>query len=80
MPSLAQRWIDQGKEQGLQQGMLQDAREMVLDALEAKFGGSSARFRAQVAQITDRDKLKEILKMVLKIQDIKELEKATVWN
>ena len=53
---------------------------MVLEALEAKFGESSARFKAQLAQITDRDKLKEILKMVLKIQDIEELENATIWN
>ncbi len=72
--------IKKGIQQGIQQGMLQDAREMVLDALETKFGGSSARLKAQVAQITDRDKLKEIHKMLLKIQDIEELEKATVWN
>ncbi len=53
---------------------------MVLEALEARFGKSSARIRTQVSQITDRNKLKEILKMVLKIQDIEELEKSPVWN
>jgi hypothetical protein len=76
MPSLAQRWMEQGKQQGLQQGM----REMILEALETKFGGSSARFKAQIAQINDRNKLKEILKVVLKIQDVEELEKSTIWN
>ena len=80
MPSLAQRWMDQGKEQGTQQGMLQDAREMVLDALETKFGRSSAHLKRHVSQITDRDKLKEILKMILKVQDIKELESSHIWN
>lgn len=84
MPSLAQRWMDQGKEQGMQQGMqqgmLQEARDMVLDALETKFGRSSAPLKAQVSQLTDRNKLKEILKMILKIQDIKELESSHIWN
>jgi len=69
-------WTREWKEEGIQQGMLQDAREMVLDALEAKFGSSSARFSAQVSQINDRLRLKEILRMVLKVQDIEDIEKA----
>lgn len=80
MPSLAQRWLEQGRQQGMQQGMLQEAREMVLDALEAKFGETSAYFKPQVAKITDRNKLKEILKIILKVQDIKELESSHIWN
>ncbi|PXF57353.1 MAG: hypothetical protein C4B58_10180 [Deltaproteobacteria bacterium] len=76
MPSLAQRWL----EQGIQQGMLQDAREMVLDALEAKFGESSVHFKVKIDQVTDRNKLKELLKIILKIQDIKELESSHIWN
>ena len=76
MPSLAQRWLEQGK----QQGMLREAREMVLDALETKFGETSAHFKVKIDQVTDRNKLKEILKMILKIQDIKELESSHIWN
>ena len=100
MPSLAQRWMDQGKEQGMQQGMQQGLqqgmqqglqqgvqqglqqgiREMVLDALETKFGRSSAHIKEQISQLTDRDKLKELHKIILKVQDIKELESSHIWN
>lgn len=69
-------WKEEGMQQGMQQGMLQDAREMVLDALETKFGSSSARLSAQVSRINDRLRLKEILRMILKVQDIEDLEKA----
>ena len=34
----------------------------------------------KIVQITDRDKLKEILKMVLKTHDIEELEGSHIWN
>ena len=40
--------------------MLQDAQEMVLDALETKFGQSSIPLKSKIGQITDRDKLKEL--------------------
>ena len=92
MPSLAQKWLEQGRQQGLQQGMqqgirqgmqqgmLQEAREMVLDALEARFGRTSEQLKPQVARITDRNKLKEILKMILKARDIKEIEGSNIWN
>jgi hypothetical protein len=72
MPSLAQRWLEQG--------MLQEAREMVVEALETKFGETSVHFKPQVAKITDRNKLKELHKIILKIQDIKELESSHIWN
>lgn len=84
MPSLAQRWLDQGMQQGIQQGiqkgMLQDAQEMVLDALETKFGQSSNSLKLKIGQITDREKLKELLRIILKIQDIKELESSHIWQ
>ncbi len=69
-------WTREWKEEGIQQGMLQEARDMVLDALETKFGRSSERFRDQVSRINDRLRLKEILRMVLKAQNIEDLEKA----
>ncbi len=65
-------WTREWKEEGLQQGM----RDMVLDAIETKFGRSSERFRTQISQINDRLRLKEIHRMVLKAQDIEDFEKA----
>ena len=96
MPSLAQKWIEQGMQKGLQkgmqkgiqkglqkgmeQGMLEDAREMVIDALDTRFGKYPPYFRERIVQISDRNKLKEIFRFVLKIKSIDELENAHIWN
>ena len=76
MPSLAQKWVDQD----MQKGMVQDAREIVLDALETRFGNYPGNLPERIVQMTDRGKLKEIHRLVLKIQRIEELEKAEIWN
>ena len=80
MPSLAQKWIDQGMQKGMQKGMVREAREMVLDALETRFGNYPENLRERIVQMEDRDKLKEILRLILKVQRIEELEKAEIWN
>ena len=92
MPSLAQKWIEQGMQkgmqqgiqkgmqQGMEQGMLEDAREMVIDALDTKFGNYPPHFRERIIQISDRDKLKKIFRLVLKIQSVEELENDKIWN
>ena len=80
MPSLAQKWIDQGMQKGMQKGMVREAREMVLDALETRFGNYPENLKERIIQMTDRDKLKEILRLILKVQRIEELEKAEIWN
>ena len=108
MPSLAQKWIEQGMQkgmqqgmqkgmqqgmqkgmqqgmqkgmqQGMEQGMLEDAREMVIDALDTRFGNYPPHFRERIIQISDRDKLKKIFRMVLKIQSVEELENDKIWN
>ena len=96
MPSLAQKWMDQGMQKGMQQGMqrgmqkgmqqgmqkgmLEDAREMVIDALDTRFGKYPSYFKDRIVQISDRDKLKQIFRVILKTESIEELEKAKVWN
>ena len=80
MPSLAQRWIDQGIQQGMEAGMVQDAQEMVLDAIETRFGSYPDALKARIIQMTDRNKLKEIHRLILKIQGLDELENAEIWN
>ena len=88
MPSLAQKWIDQGmqqgmqkgKQKGMQKGMVREAREMVLDALETRFGNYPLHFRDKIIQITDRGKLKQILRTVVKANSLEEVEKEITWN
>ena len=84
MPSLAQKWIDQGMQQGMQKDMQQDmvrqAREMVLDALETRFGNYPLHFGEKIVQMTDREKLKQILRMVVRAESLEEVEKEITWN
>ena len=69
MPSLAQRWL----EQGIQQGMLRDAQEMVLDALDAKFGRCPEHLKKKIKSIGDRLKLKELHREILLKDRLEEL-------
>ncbi len=67
MPSLAQKWLEQGMQQGLQQGMQQglqqgmqqgmvrEAQEMVLEAIEAKFGVVPRILKEKIVSLSDRD-------------------------
>ena len=69
MPSLAQKWLEQGIHQGIQQGiqkgiqqgiqegMIRDAQEMVLEAIDAKFGACPEEIRKRIMAIEDRTRL-----------------------
>ena len=72
--------LQQGLQQGLLQGLLQDAREMVLDAFDAKFGRVPSHVQEKVAAMTDRGKLKQILRTVVKANSLEEVEKEITWN
>ena len=66
MPSLAERWI--------QQGLVQDAKEMVVEAYKVKFGKIDRRFKSCIERLNDRNKLKRILQEIIKAKDMKEVE------
>ncbi|GAB6888960.1 Rpn family recombination-promoting nuclease/putative transposase [Desulfothermus okinawensis JCM 13304] len=83
MSSLAKRWIEQGIQQGvqqgiqqgIQQGMVREAREMVLEALEIRFNIVPESLKKKIGNIHNRDKLKALLKVIMRATDIKEVEK-----
>ena len=52
--------------------------ELLLEAIEAKFGKAPKRIRKQILQISDKEKLKEIHRAVLKAEDIGEVERSSV--
>ena len=82
MPSLAQKWlkqgIEQGIEQGLQQGMVRDAQEMVLEAIEVKFGNVPQVLKDKIISLSDRSILKNLLSLIMQAGDIKEVEKGLI--
>ena len=58
---------------GNPKGMLHEAQEMVLEAIDAKFGACPEEIRKRIMAIEDRTKLKALLKEILlksKLEDI----------
>ena len=66
--------IKQGIPLGRQQGMLIDAREMLVEVLNERFGTISTNLSKQLESIDSRESLKALLRQSLKIKTLKEFE------
>jgi len=80
MPSLAEKWIEQGRQQGLEQGLQQGLQQGLLASielgLELRFGNEGLRLLAEVRKIEDVDILyviKEGLKLAETPQEIQRI-------
>jgi hypothetical protein len=60
--SIERRAIERGRAEGLQQGRLEDAREAVIDNLEARFKHVPEAFHAAIQGVQDVDRLRELRK------------------
>jgi len=69
-----EKGIQQGIPMGRQQGMLIDAREMLVEVLNERFGTISANLSKQLESIDSRESLKALLRQSLKIKSLKEFE------
>ncbi|WP_448589403.1 hypothetical protein [Thermodesulfobium sp.] len=63
-----------GRKEGEKIGKLLSAQEMVINAIEAKFDTVPENIENKVKSISDRERLKKILKAMFKIKNIEELE------
>ena len=63
-----------GRKEGEKIGKLLSAQEMVINAIEAKFDTVPEDIENKVKSISDRERLKKILKAMFKIKNIEELE------
>ncbi len=61
-------------EKGLKEGLQKGLHEMVLEALEAKFGMEHGALKERITSLKDKAKLKHILRIIIKASDIKEVE------
>lgn len=85
MPTLAQIWTEEGRQEGLQkgmqkgmqQGMILGEQEMLLDALEAKFGQVPEHIVKKIQAVSDRGRLKFLHRLVFSVQSIVEFEQKT---
>jgi hypothetical protein len=77
MPFLSRIELDakqEGIEEGLQQGILQTAREAVLEVLETRFEVVPSEVMEAVNQIEDTPLLKQLLKQAIAIPSIEEFQ------
>ena len=68
--SVVEKWIDKWIEQGIQQGIILDAQDMVLSAIEVKLGHVPKYIEERIKNITDREKLKNLFREIVKAQEV----------
>jgi len=63
-----------GRQQGIEQGMLSEAREMLFEVLQEKMGVMPSRIVEKVNQITTRETLKGLVRQAVKLDEFKRFE------
>jgi len=71
-----EKGIKQGLEQGEQIGMVRNARELVMDALEVKFGMVPEELQTKLQQIQEREVLRQLLRQAIVVSSLEEFEKS----
>jgi hypothetical protein len=71
---LIQMGEKKGEEQGVKKGEINNAREMLLEALEVKFGIVSENIVEQIKQLENLRILKSLHRMAIQINDIETFE------
>ena len=80
MPTIAEKWIEQGVQkgiqQGVQQGILQTSRESVIEALEVRFDAVTQSVLKRLEDIDDPNVLKMLHKRALRVGSFQEFRDA----
>jgi len=67
----AQEYVDEGMEKGMEKGMLSEAREMLLEALDAKFPSElPADVHVMIQALNNRILLKRLLRSAIQSENI----------
>ncbi|WP_297889221.1 hypothetical protein [Sulfurihydrogenibium sp.] len=64
-----------GIEKGLQQGRLNTSRELVIDAIEAKFGNVPEKILKKIYSINDVDNLKNLHRQIILTDSVEKLNR-----
>jgi len=72
MATLAQQWI----EEGIEKGMLEDAREMLQEAVSSKFGFVPEDIVSQIHGVKNRELLRKLLREAVVCSDLNGFKKA----
>jgi hypothetical protein len=64
--------IEKGMKEGKQIGMLQDARELILDALEEKFSMVTEEVQGKLQEIEEREVLRQLHRQAIRASSLEE--------
>ncbi|MHB8767012.1 MAG: transposase, partial [Deferrisomatales bacterium] len=70
MTTLAQQWIDEGKEQGLRQGLQQKAHAAVIEVIETRFGVVPQSVVETVGRVDQGSVLSMLLKRAVVVDSL----------
>jgi hypothetical protein len=72
MPTIAQKWLEEGIQQGMHEGALKNARKSMLDVLEARFDMVPLDIIKTIHGIDEIVMLESLLKKTIKVQSLDE--------
>ena len=72
--------IEKEMQQGMQQGMLLEAQNMLIDVLNERFGSVSGELSEQIKRIDSRERLKNLLRQALRVKNFDEFGEKVVSN
>lgn len=84
MPTLAEKWVEQGRVEGLSQGraegrslgQVDGLRDAIADELGERFGAAGRDLVAEVRTVTDARALRGMLRAVMRAESIDEARRA----
>lgn len=76
MSTLAQQWLEQGRQEGLQRGIQQTMHQNILEFLEARLQIPTPQFRGRIEAIHDMEILRLLVRRAATVDSAAEFEQA----
>lgn len=65
-----QQGLRKGRQEGLREGLIKEARNLIFTYIESKIGNVPMWFKDKIESLDDIDKLHQIFKEMIKVEDL----------